>query len=733
MDLGGIALTILFGSLGVVCWRQWRSRRILAAKLQKYGWIEEERRILKMVAGGAPLTEILDAINLAMEREFPDCLTSVLLLDDAKRHLLHASAPSHPREYCQAIHGLAIGPCEGSCGAAAYRNETIIVEDIATHPNWVRYAGLAARFRLRACWSFPLRNSKQQVIGTFAQYHRTPSTPSETQLDVARSWANLAAIAVENRQTQDSIARYAWQMELAERAAQFGLIEVDFQADSIIPSPALRSILEIPEAEGSPSGGTGWRALVHPDDLPAVRSAVRAAMANLEPLRIECRVERPDGSYRWIRVGGQVLVDDNSGKPARLVGALQDITESKEILLHLEQAKLAAEAATRFKSQFLARMSHEIRTPLNGVIASLSLISDAQVPPAVGGHLNAIRSSSEALLEIVNDILDHSKIEAGKIELENLPFSLDGLLDEVSAIMKPVAIRQGIRFDVSRSPFPGCFVGDSLRLRQILLNLTSNAIKFTREGSVRVDVRFDSLATTLHISVEDTGIGIPPEVAATVFDSFTQADSSTTRRYGGTGLGLAITSGLLRLMGSQIQLHSVPGQGSVFSFALQLPLASTRPDGAAAAAASRAIAQAANMAEVANSPAAAAPLDILVAEDNTVNQAIARQLLQRLGHEVTLATNGAEAVQAASSRRFDLILMDCQMPEMDGLEATRNLRLSGNSIPIIALTANAFEEDQQRCLAAGMNGYLAKPITLNLLREALASYSQAAVPESTEQ
>jgi signal transduction histidine kinase/ActR/RegA family two-component response regulator len=679
------------------------NQKALAASAR---WIEEERRILEMVATGSPLKDILDAITLSIEQQSGDCLASILLLDESRKHLLHGSAPNLPAAYSKAIHGMAIGPLAGSCGTAAYLKTMVIVEDIETDVKWTAFKDLAVAHGLRACWSFPIRDSRQQMIGTFAQYHRFPACPTHRHLEMARSWARLAAVAIENRTVSESLARYARRMEIAEQAAQFGIWEYDFLTRRISASPNLKAILN-PGPDIDMENSAMAKTRLHPDDVGAFVASIAEAAQTGWLWKQEYRFAGVSSEYRWFRSEGRVERDAN-GLAIRLIGATQDVNEEREMRSRLEQSRQSAEDANAIKSRFLANMSHEIRTPLNGLIGSVSLLKEMPAPPEQRVHLNTISTSAESLLQVVNDILDFSKVEAGKIELEQQPLSLVKVLDDVRTIMGPQAIVKEIdlRFDVSPAGDELYYLGDSLRLRQIMLNLVSNGIKFTNRGSVVVAVECsDGLQ---HFRVTDTGIGMTESATRSIFEPFTQADSSTTRRYGGSGLGLSITSHLVRLMGGNIELTSAPGQGSTFAF--RLALASCDPPDRLAVPVAFA------------TPATETSLRILIAEDNGINQAVAQRLLERLGHQVDVVSNGREAVAAAvlQDPPFDAILMDCQMPEVDGLQATTLIRQQGITAFIIALTANAFSEDRQRCLDSGMDDYLSKPIDLDRLRSALA-------------
>jgi len=402
------------------------------------------------------------------------------------------------------------------------------------------------------------------------------------------------------------------------------------------------------------------------------------------------------------------------------VYSYRDVTERYRAEEQLIAARDEAKRASQAKGDFLAMMSHEIRTPMNGVLGIAQLLIGTPLDEEQAGYLRIIRSSGETLLAILNDILDYSKIEAGKLELENTDFELTPLLDEISALFRFRQTKGGPTFRCAAAPeVPARLRGDSVRLRQILFNLVGNAFKFTERGSIVVNVtRADASGSILRFSVRDTGIGIPADRQAGVFEAFEQAEASTNRRFGGTGLGLSICRRLVKLMGGEIGLNSVFGEGSEFWFTARFdaPAVAANPVSAATAVTATRAASVAKVVRQVLTP----DVRILLVEDNMINRVVITGMLKRMGGAAAaIAGNGEEALQQVAESSFDLILMDTQMPVMDGLEATRRLRSLGVTLPIIGVSAGATDEERQAALNSGMNDYLHKPVDMEALAVAL--------------
>ncbi len=558
----------------------------------------------------------------------------------------------------------------------------------------------------------PLRNIDNETIGVLGIYEDiTDRKHAEEALRLSEERLRLALNA----------ARQAW-------------FDLDVRTGRVEVGPTYAGMLGY-EGEAFDTSLRNWLENIHPDDRPRIKKQFEQALRTGESTNAEYRRMTRSGDWIWLSSQGKVTEFDSEGRPLRMTGIHMDVTPRKqaeaELARHREHleslvetrtreltvAKEAAETANVAKSAFLANMSHEIRTPLNAITGMAYLIQLGGLTDKQREQLDKLTGAGEHLLQIINAILDLSKIEAGKFNLDNTDIDIGALMANVASMIRPLAEAKslGIRIDVP----PKCpsLLGDATRLRQALLNYASNAVKFTEAGGVTLRARIEehtSDAVLMRFEVEDTGIGIALDAANKLFNAFEQADSSTTRKYGGTGLGLVITRKIARIMGGDAGVISTPGDGSTFWFTVRLRRAQ----------ASSTAAGTMRDAAVNLLPSQFPGRRILLVDDEPVNREVALSLLNEVGLKVDTAVDGIEALAAVERDMYDLILMDIQMPRMSGLDATRRIRAlpHGARVPIIAMTANAFAQDREDCLAAGMDDFLGKPIDPNLLFESILKW-----------
>jgi PAS domain S-box-containing protein len=508
-------------------------------------------------------------------------------------------------------------------------------------------------------------------------------------------------------------------LKLAIEIGELRMWEVDLRTKGVSSAGAPLILADRPLGFEDLTADNIWRA-VHPHDRPAVLEAWRKHLEEGEPYNVVCRLMQFDGPHIWVQSASEAICDEK-GELIRVVNILRNIDKAKRAELNLERTRDAAEAANRAKSEFLANMSHEIRTPLNGVMGVTSALGRTELTEAQREMVGLIASSAETLQTLLSDVLDLARIESGHLELKAEAFDLEQSVRDVAALFAPSARAKGLQLSVETSQAAaGVLVGDAPRLRQILSNLVSNAVKFTAKGGVRIrlDAQPRDNDVALSLSVADSGIGFDAEAGERLFGRFEQADGSITRRYGGTGLGLAISRSLAEAMGGRLSAVSRPGRGATFTLELTLQCSLQAPAGVAA------------------QPADQGPradlegLRVLLAEDHPTNRRVVELILGAAGVSLTCVENGDEAVRAWGAGGFDLILMDMQMPVMDGLTATRLIREEERRqglprTPIFSLTANAMPEHIGASAQSGADGHVTKPISADELLRTVAGAGRA--------
>ena len=597
-------------------------------------------------------------------------------------------------------------------------------KDVTGAPQW---DDIAAVIRASECFTFVgrHRHAAGHELEVEVNTTRFVDGGREYFLSVARDISRRVALEADLKKREN-------QLWFALNEASDGLWDWDVATGAVFFSPQLKRMLGYGPDEMAPVLDT-WSRNIHPDDAARVMAVIGEHLSGRRArYDTEYRLRSRNGDFLWVLDRGRVCERDASGAATRVVGMVQDITGRKQTeaelarhRLNLEDlvqertealsiAKDAAEAASRAKTRFLANMSHELRTPLSAIIGMTGLALQRADDPQLRSHLAKADQASQHLLGLIKDLLDISRIEAERLVLESTNFALDALLASVSQLNGHRAAEKGLALRIEAGPelVGRWFCGDPLRLKQVLLNLVDNAVKFTTRGAVTVRMQGREQPdgrVQLRVDVVDTGIGIAPDVLPRLFTAFEQADNSMTRRYGGTGLGLAISKRLAGMMDGAIGVDSQPGRGSTFWFTVLL-----RPGQPQAR---PAVLQADALEQLQQQHRGARAL---LAEDEPVSREVMDHLLRHAGMVVDIAIDGSQAVSQARAKAYDLILMDMQMPVVNGVEATRAIRADSlnRNTPILATTANAFDEDRQACLEAGMNDHLPKPIDADRLYQA---------------
>ncbi|MCZ6673632.1 MAG: ATP-binding protein [Verrucomicrobia bacterium] len=523
---------------------------------------------------------------------------------------------------------------------------------------------------------------------------------------------------------EENLRVFQERYDMASRAGQVGVWDWDIENNRVFLDPSIRSMAGYRGQELGDDLESWEKVFVLDQDVKWVEELNRRILNHEKDFELEHWIRHSNGQLLGAFSRGKAVYD-KTGKAIRILGTTTDITHLKAIQNDLRSARDLAEEGSRSKSEFMAKMSHEIRTPLNGVMGFATLLKHTELDSEQEDYLTNLETSSKLLLSMVNNILDFSKIEAGKLDLEQKPFDIQGSIETILQVFGDSVVKKGLKMEfVPGEGLPSCVITDPLRIQQVVLNLIGNAVKFTEQGSIQISAAWKDEKDgkgRLRLAVKDSGIGIEPSRLKAIFEPFTQADSSMTRRFGGSGLGLTICQNILQAMGSRLEVTSTVGEGSEFSF--EILVEETAPEIVQDNESVReTITQSSSSRAAETILEQRAKVKILLAEDNALNQQVISKLLNRLGYNAVLVEDGQEAVDALNRWDFDFVFMDLMMPNLDGISATQVIR---ETLPpakqpvIVALTANTSEEDINNCMSVGMNDFLSKPVELETLERTL--------------
>ncbi|MBF0448471.1 MAG: response regulator [Magnetococcales bacterium] len=559
---------------------------------------------------------------------------------------------------------------------------------------------------------------KQQTIELWKIQDNLESRVVERTQDLYKANQSLENEILVRRQAESFAQKNQQIMEQAQSIAHLGSWEWVMETNQLFWSAEVFRIFGLDQSTINPTYSL-LLSHIHPDDVNEVKNNIQASLNSTnKSYSVEHRIIRADKQVRHVLESG-IIFRDEQGDPQRMLGIIHDITQRKTFEMEIEKARHDSEMANRAKSDFLANMSHEIRTPMNAIIGLSHLCGQTKLSSKQRDYQRKIENSAHSLLRLINDILDFSKIEAGKLSMEQRSFTLSEILDSVNATFTVKCSEKKLAFSFnSADTIPNHLIGDSFRLLQVLNNLVGNAVKFTERGRISLSVEpleQSDQEVTLQFSIQDSGIGMTYDQIASLFQPFHQADTSITRRYGGTGLGLVISKRLVKMMGGEIRVESQPGVGSTFRFTTKMKYSKDK------------IVARSELVPLKHAKKQLSGARILLVEDNEINQQVAQEILKAMDAEVTVANNGLESVNLAIGGHFDAVLMDVQMPVMDGFAATEEIRkqISSDVLPILAMTANVMAGDREKCLKVGMNDHIAKPIEPARLYDALIRHIRA--------